>query len=297
MMQFNVTRLLDDYNIEYHTRDKNCSPDFINVCCPFCHDTSWHLGIYITGEYSNCWKCGNHPIKDTLIKILGFNWGEINDLIYEYGDYKILLDNLNKRKNEIKEIELPGRGELTISCIDYLEKRNFSSVYVKRKYNIYDGWYVGDWKYRIVIPVYFKNKIVTFQTRDYTDEQELKYKNLNVEKSIIPIKNILYNLDNCKNNSIGVVEGVFDCWRLGDNFCCSFGTNLTDFQIKLLSQYKNIYFIFDSEELAQEKAKQHAKKLASIGCNVEVINLELDNRDPAELTAKEVRKIKQELNL
>ena len=147
-----------------------------------------------------------------------------------------------------------------------------------------------------MIPVFYKGQLVTYQGRDITDQQQSKYKNLSIEESIIPRGKIFYNFDNIflKNTIIYICEGVFDVWRMGDGFVCSFGTSLSDAQIKLLSQFKKVVFIFDPEEEAQKKARQSAGKLSALGVSVGLFRLPKD-KDPADLSDSEAEELRREL--
>src|SRR5690606_34062072 len=74
------------------------------------------------------------------------------------------------------------------------------------------------YKYRILIPILWEGRPVTFQARDYTGKQSIKYLACPEEREIIHHKHILYGHPSLWENRRGVlVEGVFDVWRLGIN--------------------------------------------------------------------------------
>jgi len=191
------------------------------------------------------------------------------------------------------EIDLPG-AELQSIHKKYLRRRKFSPDFLEKTYGLRGTGVTGDWKFRIIIPFYFRGQLVSYQGRDITGRQELRYKTLAVEKSIVDPKHLLYNIDNCREETICVVEGAFDAMRLGPSFAATFGTSMTEFQIKLLAAYRKVIFLFDPEPEAQAKADQAATKLSSFGCKVEKIDLEID-RDPAELTDEEALELRREL--
>ena len=108
----------------------------------------------------------------------------------------------------------------------------------------------------------------------------------------------MYDIDNCINDILGVVEGVMDKWRMGNDFCATFGTNITEAQIRLMKQYKRIVFLFDNDSKAYQMAKQAACKLASFNCQVEIINIKSINhkvKDPDKLSYDEVQHVRKEL--
>ncbi len=178
-----------------------------------------------------------------------------------------------------------------------MKRRGFDPKYLIKKYGIVgtgpgESWNNISYELRIIIPIFFGGRIVSFQGRDITNQQKERYKACPVEKSVINCKQILYNLDNAKGKWVVVVEGILDVWRMGDGFVASFGTTMTSSQINLLNRrFDKITFLFDSELEAQKKAGLYCAQLSSLGKNVELVQLK-KVRDPADLsrrTAEEVR--------
>jgi DNA primase len=95
-----------------------------------------------------------------------------------------------------------------------------------------------------------------------------------------------------------VVEGVFDCWRLGPkNVAATMGTSMSDQQINLLSKrFKKVIFLFDNEREAQLRAKKYGEQLSALGVEVEIFNPEFEH-DPGDYTKDEEIVVKQELGL
>lgn len=293
-MLFNVRSFLQDYDISHTDAGKNSQKGWLNIQCPLCDDDSDHGGFNLYGDYYHCWRCGRHNTEEVIKTLLNVSWAKAKEIKFEYTERSRILDNLNKKdKKSVKKIGMPGE-KLQKRHKKYLKKRNFDPDFIEKKYKITGTGIVGDYKYRIIIPIYYKNILVSFQGRDITDQQQIRYKNLAVEKSIMNPKHILYNIDNCYSDRIGIVEGVFDVWRMGDGFVSCFGTSITERQIKILSKYKNIFFLFDPEEEARQKAKKTAYQLSAFGCKVEIIDLEKD-QDPAQLTEEDVYNIRKEL--
>lgn len=110
-------------------------------------------------------------------------------------------------------------------------------------------------------------------------------------------KRLLYNLDNSPGQSAVVMEGTFDVMRFGDNGVCSFGTSMTEAQLKLLRRrFSRVLFLFDPEPVAQKKAKTYAGLLSLMGVEVEVIDTEL-GKDPGDMDDKEIRWLRKELGV
>ena len=294
-MNFDAIRFFIDYNIVYYTEGKNVSPGWVNCRCPFCNDKSNHLGINTSNAYVYCWKCGFHTLYDT-IKVLT-NEPHPKSIASKYG---VLLNSYSTNKTfQIKnnKIIVPGGG-LNKYHKKYLEKRNFDWVYLVNKYKIKgtDHTDTNGYEYRIMFPIYYNNNIVSYQGRDYTNQQELRYKACSKKNENIHHKHILFNLDNCNGKKVIVCEGVFDVLRVGDNSCATFGTGFTDSQINILgNKFDEVYILYDGDDEAIKKANQAITKLNLMGTKTYLITL--DGGDPAEMTEDEIISLKRDIGV
>jgi DNA primase len=292
-----IIQLLDDHNIDYKLTGVNTSENFVNTKCVFCDDQSNHLGWHKTGSHTSCWKCGKHRIEDSLMNLLDISYFEAKDLIDEYsGYYNIFLDNVRNRNKQAKKIKMPGEI-LQDMHKNYLIKRGFDPDYIERKYRIKGTGYTGDWKYRIMIPIFYKHRLVSYQGRDVTNKQKLRYMTLSEEESGFDIETIFYGIDDCKKDVVGLVEGAFDRWKAGSDFMSCLTSNIGDEQIKLLtSMYKRVFMIFDPEKQAYKNAKEIAKKLNILGVESYVVTLD-DGKDPAESSEDDIKYLRKEMGL
>lgn len=293
-----IKSLFRDYNIQYSEDGiHNASPEFIQTQCVFCSDTSDHLGWHVSGEFVNCWRCGGHTVEWALRKLLNLSREQVSTLIRQYKGQGAISarTGLNKKEPQAKKIELPGHT-LDKQHVRYLERRGFDPVYIAEKYGLTGTGITGEWKYRIIIPIYFRGKLVSFQGRDITNRQRLRYKSLEIERSVMHYKHTLYNIDNCTGDKVVVMEGPTDVWRWGDGAVATYSTAVTEWQIRLLSRYRRVFFIFDSEPEAQALALKAARKLSCMGIGLDVIDLEM-GRDPAKLDESEVIALKRDLGV
>lgn len=298
-MIFDVISFLQDYSIDHSFTGKNVQEGWVSICCPNCSDHSDHGGFNIDGGYYYCWRCGGNKISYIIKLLLNCSYSES---IYIYNSYckKYSINGqLKKRDNAIK-VFLPGSKSLLKIDKKYLIKRNFDPEYIKNKYQIKGSDIVGEWSFRIIIPVFYKKKLVSFQGRDVTENEDfLKYKSLSVEKSVIDIKHIFYDMDNIDNSTICIVEGVIDKWRMGKNVIASFGKTMSDYQIRLLikNKYKRIFFLIDCND---PESKKFARKYSAVisGFDIECIIFDMENeKDPGELDEKEVLYIRREMGI
>ena len=294
-MQFDFKRFYEDHNIEYWTEGKNVQEDWININCPFCPDgdPSNHGGGNPYGGYYHCWRCGSTPLYD----LIEYFTDERPYMVKK--KYSILTETEIKEKQIYTNdsIVVPGT-KLNEYHKKYLkEVRKFDPDYLEKKYDLRGTGYTGREAYRIIIPLYYKNRIVSWEARDYTDKQELKSVPCLKENEIIPHNDLFFNLDNVKgNDKIIVCEGAFDAMRLGDGAVSCYTSNLSPNQLKILSEFKEVYFIFDSEEIAQKKAQKYCVMLNSLGVYAESVELTTAD-DPAELTDEEAKEIKRILGI
>jgi len=285
-----IENLLKDYNIPTSTGGKNWQPGWIQISCCMCQDNSFHGGFNIAGNYYNCWKCGNHRIVDVISQLLGIKWYEAKDLINQYTNASIVdLALKDKKKAQAKEIEWPANcHSISGKHKKYLIKRNFNSDKIWRDWGIQGTGPIGPYKFRIIIPIYFDGKLVSYQGRDITGRSDLRYKACPIEKEVIHHKHLVYGIDHVKNRKAVIVEGVFDVWRLGYGAVSTFGTEVTNEQVILLAdRLDKAYICFD--EGAEFKANELGGRLIALGVDVELITI--DAEDPAELSDLEASKI------
>lgn len=303
-------RLLEDLNVPCWDEGKNCSPGRINIQCPFCDDHSNHGSFGLSkGDYQ-CWRCkGGHPVK-ALSLAARIPMDSARQLIQKYSHgFNPYLQVEQETKSNVKSITLPG-APIKAPHKKYLEGRGFDPEELEFYHGILGTDMVGNWqgidfRYRVIIPVYdVWGNLCTFQGRDYTGKQELRYKCCPVDKAVVHHKHLLYGAELARNKDrIVVVEGVFDQWRMGPGAVATFGTSLTREQVNLLSLWKEVIFLFDPEPEAQEHAREYARDIAACGNYVEVCAAELgldakgNPRDPGDLTPAEAKDIMKELGM
>lgn len=288
-MNFNIISYLDDRSIPYETSGKNISQGWIGLACPFCADHSTHLGINLTSSAYSCWRCGASGSIYNLLKEWETN---IKEVMEQYSDREFRGYDFTRKAGS--ETVLPEDAERTPQNFhtSYLLSRRYDPEFVTQKYRLLFCSPFGDFRYRIIVPIFMDNKFVSYVGMDATREQEEKYKNAPIEKCQIPVKKCLYNMPR-KSDSVIVVEGILDAWRLGDNAVATLGTKFTIEQVALLSRYRNVYIMYDME--AKDEADDLSMSLAGLVGHVEVITLE--KGDPDDLTTEEAMAIKYELGL
>jgi len=202
-----IEQLLNDYNIPTSTSGKNWQTGWIQVNCPFCNDSGFHGGFNIVGNYYNCWKCGGHNLEDIIMELLGIGYYVTKHLILSYhqpGEQQAIA---KKKTPKAKEIEWPANCHIcTGQHGKYLRKRNFDIRKISKDWGIQGTGPIGPYKFRIIIPIYFNGKLVSYQGRDITGRSDLRYKACPIEKEVIHHKHIVYGIDHVTNKKAIIVE-------------------------------------------------------------------------------------------
>lgn len=163
-------------------------------------------------------------------------------------------------------------------------------------YDLRGGGIVGDWAYRIVIPVYYNNYIVSATARTIAEEVRPKYKSLSNSLSVIDLKHVFLGLDLVKGSSVAVVEGPLDAIRGGPGFIAAFGATLSEEQLLLLKEFDTIYFVRDSDEAGEQFVDEAYKLSAICTSNIEVVQLE-GAKDVGAMKDDEIAGVRKELRL
>lgn len=288
-----IREVLDEVNIYYTEGGKNVSSGWIGVTCPFCDDQTNHLGINLTHKTISCFKCGT---TGTVIKYLSEELRSFNKAITILGDAvpRELRDFSDSTDIErVSHVELPKKAsrKITEYHAGYLQSRGFDYQELTDRYNLHFCGPLGKWRNRIIIPVVKGYRLITFTSADISDETNIRYRHLEDELSIIPIKHHLFGLEHTDRHSVIVVEGLFDQFRIGEGCVATFGTKVTAEQKALLAKFSTVKILFDGDDSGRKNGERLANELAPF-CDVQIFDLP-DGMDPDKLSDDEIREIKE----
>lgn len=295
---YDYSRFLEEHDIDYDPVNER---GFLHIKCPFCSDHKKHGGINITSNEYICYRCGHHSIPELIYTLTGLIWNEISR------EYKLNPDisdqiywKMNKKKEHATIIQYPlGTSNLKEEHKQYLKNRGFDPEYLIRKYKIMATGPIGIIKnknlfaFRIIIPIYYKHRIVSYQGRDWTGKADKRYMTYPEDLEIVHHKDILYGLDHIPGDHIIVVEGIFDKWKLGDYAAATFGTGFTDAQVNIIADFKKVSIWFDPGKEAQKKAEELCKRLLGLRVDVEIISY--SEGDPGSLSIQNAQDIIKEI--
>ena len=290
--------VLDNLGIPHKDSGKNVGQGWIGVCCPFCGDNNFHLGINIQGKTISCFRCGKTGTILTYLseELRSFNKAleAVKDMLPRELKSFVNSSDASVNKSSLK-VELPrgSKRGLRPSHKEYLRYGRKYPILnpdeLEDKYNLYSTGPVDEYPNRIIVPVVRNYRLITYTTVSIAEEAMIRYKHLPNEQSIAHVKEYLYNIHTVRHVCY-VTEGLFDCWRIGDGAVTTFGTKVTDEQIRLLSAIPNVVLLFDGDAPGRNASTIVSAKLAPM-TNVYTINLK-EGRDPDSLSPEEVQKIK-----
>ena len=237
-----------------------------------------------------------HPITEVLHLVLGLPIPEVKRVLAKYRGRPFFRkrSQIEPRVN-INPFKLPPNFPLKAPGRRYLASRGFSPTHVEGEWKISQTGPVSSldgisYNYRILIPIYWDGKMVSFQSRDITGKSDRKYIACPMRREEIHHKNIIYGKQDKlrRSNGIIVVEGVTDVWRFGTSAAATFGTSFKMEQVLELAKLNDKFFIvFDNEPHAQEQAHKLMIKLKTLGKTVYIKKVV---GDPGEMTQTEANK-------
>lgn len=275
--------LARDFNIPIRTSGHHhCHEGWIQTHCPFCmrgHD-GWHLGFSIETGALHCWRCGSVLLKDYLKARLPTE--SVVNIFKKYGGERPTSRRIVERSGPLEELEMPdGFGPLTPLHCRYLTDRGFDSGELVRI------WELGgtrqrvdsNWRWRVVIPIRSREGLlVNFQGRALGEAAHRpRYVTYRPDVN----KNLLYGEHKIHSltDTVVVVEGPADVWRLGAGAVATLGVGWSETQAELISQYSHRYIYFDPDNAGRERAEVLATWLALYPGETEIIDADVEPGD------------------
>jgi hypothetical protein len=182
------------------------------------------------------------------------------------------------------------------AAMRYLFNRNYDSNHIHDYHLKFCP--LGTYSNRIIIPVFFEGRLVSYTGRDYTGNANLRYRNCPLNKSILSPKKVLYNWDNfveymkySGKKHVRLVEGPTDVWRIGRTSLGMMTNKLYTKQMSLLASLRldSISLIFDPGSYG--KGIRYSEELSPLVPSIKVV--QLVDRDPSQMTEAEIFAIEE----
>lgn len=158
-------------------------------------------------------------------------------------DFSYILKNCISNEDEPKGFIQKKYKQL---LLDFIEKRKIQ----EKLYIAYEGEYKG----RIIIPIWYQNKLIYFQGRRVFSEMEPKYLNITMDK-----QNIIPNIEKFdKNKYIIITEGLLDAFSIGNQGTSILGKEVQQQFINTVKQKtdKGVILSLDNDKDGKEKTIQ-----------------------------------------
>lgn len=302
-----VRAMLYELGIDFKAEGKNVGSSDCNIDCPFCQ-ADFHLGINVRNGKVWCWVCEFTDLdwKPSLIKVLmestGLGYKEVKDIAEEYG-WEQKVGYIEPEESALARFcTLPDGAERILpsnkrhyEVVDYITHRRGFPISVINDFNLHVS-FSEPYKNKIIIPIYFGGKIVSYISRSFTSDLG-RYKNAPLFKSSMRTKSLLYNFDSARTyNHIYLLEGPTDVWRMGADSVSVFRSALSREQRNLITKTSNLQYIksvtivFDPG--ATGRAMEAADELGAFIDEIKVIRLTGD-RDVASRDRKEILELEK----
>lgn len=273
---------------------------WINIPCPICRRGGGnHLGYNLKSGYFFCWSCGSQSITNVIRALEHCSYSQAKNIIAEFQTDNTQTKHKIKKKENRSEVCCLPPGTEAIKKKDkaynYITKVRNLSENVISEWNLLKTPPIGKYKSRIVFPFYYRDQLVTFQTRDYTNKQGLRYLSCPKQEAVMDVKETLFGYDTAKQyNSVIVVEGVFDAVNIGHGAVATCGTSWTDEQVCLLAEWDEIIILFDpNEKGAMGQAKNLKSALDCFDKKTSILVPEGIDCDPAELPKEYINELRR----
>jgi hypothetical protein len=235
-------------HVDYVERGRNVSRGNIAINCPFCAgaDPSQHLNISLSGKGFYCLRNRAHSGGEARLvqRLLNCSYEQALAVVRSgralpddwYSRVKSLLFDSSTPVPADKPLEWPeefrrlDHQRLTVRPYwNYLHSRGYTDQQIDRLWEDYDVAYCnrGPFHGRIMFPVYFDHRLVTWTGRAISPTKTLRYKTLTADAdkaleagtpcALGPISSYLLWWDHLLEadaDTIMLCEGPFDALRL-----------------------------------------------------------------------------------
>lgn len=238
---------LREHRITFITSGPNVKRGELNIKCPFCGtaDPSQHLGLNLDTGWYSCWRnraqhSGKSPVRlvMALLRVPYARARELCGLGEAYVDPEgfdalaarlLMREGATARPVEVQRRRLdfdPSFAPIkptgrTRYVYDYLVDRGFDGCsdagqdvdVLCTLYNLRAG--AGDWNARLILPYIMDGELVTWTGRAIAPST-VRYKDLSIDKSILPPKETLFNHDamlDTRARVLLVLEGPMDALK------------------------------------------------------------------------------------
>lgn len=295
----NIIQLYKDFNVPFATEGhKHCREGWVNTTCPFCTgNPGMHLGYNMADDFYVCWRCGWKATHKALALLIHVSEKEAKEIARKYGGKSHVKSTVTVRIGQKKFRLPPSTAPMNDRHKRYLTKRKFDPEVIEKIWDVQGTGPISlmdgiSFSHRLVIPIYWENRIVSFQTRDITAKHSLRYITCPEQREIVKHKHIFYQAIPTKDSDACIcVEGVTDAWRFGYGAIATFGIKYTKYQVREISKrFKKVFVVFDDDPQAIKQSEKLTAELILRGVDAYSIKIQGDPGDMAQTDADALKK-------
>ena len=295
----NIIQLYKDFNVPFATEGhKHCREGWVNTTCPFCTgNPGMHLGYNMADNYYVCWRCGWKATHKALALLIHVTEKEAKEIARKYGGKSYVKSAVTVIVGQKRFRLPPSTAPMNDRHKRYLTKRKFDPEVIEKIWDVQGTGPISlmdgiSFSHRLVIPIYWENRIVSFQTRDITAKHSLRYITCPEQREIIKHKHIFYQAIPTKDSDACIcVEGVTDAWRFGYGAIATFGIKYTKYQVREISKrFKKVFVVFDDDPQAIKQSEKLTAELILRGVDAYSIKIQGDPGDMAQTDADTLKK-------
>jgi len=156
---------------------------------------------------------------------------------------------------------------------------------------------------RLIAPLYIGGAAVSWQARAMAPNcpKPMRYHTCPPDREVVYHKSTVYGLDAVRGDTGVVVEGLFDCWKLGPGAVHTFGVSWLPAQLAVLAKrFRRLFVMYDSKGEAdplgdaQRQGRMLAEAASLLGVEAYAVDAE-NAKDPGDLPLEEARSLMKEL--
>ncbi len=302
MIEYLRYRGINMYTIGDGVREKHIRGNgWYHGVCPFCGSKRggndlW-LGYNSYRDYFYCWNC--HITKKWELFKKWFPGENIKAILSAIDTVidpqKWGAEGFQKENNFYIPPLTPTPLMDSPKHVEYIKSRGLDPEELVGRWGVQSIAYKAEeyfYRNRIFIPVFDCNdNPVSWLTRAVDGNNDVRrYLTAPKDRELEPIKNHLFGEHLVvHSDTIIVVEGSFDAFKVGRNVVATLGKTVTETQKELLRKYYKRIICFDNEDKAQQEAIQLMNDLDIYGGVT--VNVCLDAPDPGSASDKEIREL------
>lgn len=340
MKPFDWNRLLNEQRIPYAESGPNVKRGELAIQCPFCGsaDPSKHMGLNLETGWWSCWRnraqhSGKSPLRliMRLLRVPYEKAREIAGLDDSYVDpegFDAIAARVMGRDQTMAKPSNADRQALFLDSsfleiTDRIRTRRFwNYLYADRgfdsqfadvdrlveKFDLRAG-VRSVWTDRIIIPYYQDKKLVTWTGRAIA-QSRIRYRDLEVDYSLLPPKETLFNHDAMyqrgRNKALILQEGPFDVMKI-DFYGEPFGVRSVGLSTNSISQeqafllqgavghFDQIIVMLDTKSRLGVVDSMRMKQELNFIPDLRILSVPFGAGDGGNMTPAQVRTLCQEL--